>query len=120
MLFVLLTIVVLSGTAGDLSVTRGMRTVGEVTDFHFEALRGTISRVLGTRIMWLGLVCKTISFFGFLALLRRADLSWVVPAGASSYLADTLSAKYLLGEHVSGARWAGVLCVGLGVALVSL
>lgn len=120
MLFSLLTLMVLSGTAGDLSVTRGMRTVGQVADFRIQTLLRTIHKVLRTPFMWLGIVCKTVSFFSFLALLRRADLSWAVPAGATTYLMDTLSAKYLLGETISRARWAGVLCVGLGVALISL
>lgn len=120
MLLALLIIVVLSGTAGDVSVTRGMKTIGEITSFRPAALLKDLARVSRNGFIWLGIFWKTISFFSFLALLSRADLSWAVPAGASSYVVDTLAAKYLLNEKISGMRWAGALCVGLGVALISV
>ena len=120
MLLTLLIIVILSGAAGDISVTRGMKAVGEITSFRPSALFKDVTRILRNGFIWLGIFWKTISFFGFLALLSRADLSWAVPAGASSYVVDTLAAKYLLNEKISGMRWAGALCVGLGVALISL
>ena len=120
MIFTLLLIVVLSGAAGDLSVTRGMKKIGEVTDFHLGALVRAAGRVFRNGFIWLGIFCKAIAFFSFLALLGRADLSWAVPAAASTYVVDTLAAKYVLGEHINRTRWAGALCVGLGVAMISL
>jgi drug/metabolite transporter (DMT)-like permease len=120
MIFALLTVVVVSGAAGDLSVTHGMKTVGEVNDFHLGALLRSAGRVFRNSSIWLGIFCKAIAFFSFLALLGRADLSWVVPAAASTYVVDTLAAKYVLRETISRTRWAGALCVGLGVALISL
>lgn len=120
MLLALLIIVVLSGTAGDVSVTRGMKSVGEITSFRPAALFKDLTRVVRSGFIWMGIGWKTVSFFAFLALLSRAELSWAVPAGASSFVVDTLAAKYLLKEKISGMRWAGALCVGLGVALISL
>jgi drug/metabolite transporter (DMT)-like permease len=123
LIFGLLAVVILSGAAGDVSVTRGMKSVGEVSGFRpFQPwmLLAAASRVFCNGFIWLGIACKTVSFFSFLALLSRADLSWVVPAGASVYVVDTLAAKYLLGESINRMRWAGTLCVGLGVALISL
>jgi uncharacterized membrane protein len=120
MLFTLLGIVILAGAAGDISVTRGMKAVGEVKNFRPAALLRSGVRIFQNGFIWLGIFCKTIAFFGFLALLSRADLSWAVPAGSSSYVVDSLAAKYLLHEKISRTRWAGALCVGLGVALISL
>ena len=120
MLLTLLVIVILSGAAGDISVTRGMKSVGEITSFRPAALWKDASRIFRNGFIWLGIFWKTISFFSFLALLSRADLSWAVPAGSSSYVVDTFAAKYILGEKISPMRWAGALCVGLGVAMISL
>jgi len=53
-------------------------------------------------------------------LLSWADVSFVVPATALSYVSGALGAKFLLNEHVATARWAGVLLVCLGVTLISL
>ena len=118
--FTLLAVVILAGAAGDVSVTRGMKDTGEVSSFRPAALAGVFFRVVRNGAIWLGVVCKAAAFVCFLALLARADLSWVVPATAVSFVIETLAARCILREHVSGMRWAGALCVGVGVALISL
>ena len=118
--FTLLAVVILAGAAGDVSVTRGMKDTGEVSSFRPAALLGTFFRAARSSAIWLGVVCKAIAFASFLALLARADLSWVVPATAVSFVIEILAARYILREQVSRVRWAGALCVGLGVAMISL
>lgn len=118
--FTLLTIVILAGAGGDVSVTRGMKSVGEVSSFRPAFLFHIAGRVATTGWIWLGILCKAIAFGSLLALLARADLSWVAPATAVSFLVETLAARFLLAERVSRTRWAGAACVGLGVALISL
>jgi drug/metabolite transporter (DMT)-like permease len=53
-----------------------------------------------------------------LTLFSWADLSFVVPCIASSYIVSTLLAQFILGEHVNSARWFGVLLIFFGVILV--
>ena len=118
--FTLLAVVILAGAGGDVSVTRGMKAVGEVSSLRPAFLVQIIARVATNGWIWLGVLCKAVAFAGLLALLARADLSWVTPATAVSFLIETLAARFLLGEHISLTRWAGALCVGLGVALISL
>ena len=60
-----------------------------------------------------------ISFFAFIAALRVADMSYVVPASAASIALETLLAAWLLNERVSRRRWVGVLLVAGGVALLA-
>jgi drug/metabolite transporter (DMT)-like permease len=52
-------------------------------------------------------------------LLSWADVSFAIPATALSYVVGALGARFLLHERVTGARWAGVALVCLGVALLS-
>ena len=118
--FLLLGAVILAGAAGDVSVARGMKAIGEVSNFHWVALLKMAGRVVTNGFIGLGIFWKAVAFFSFLALLARADLSWVVPATAVSFVVETLAAKYLLSEQVSRTRWAGAVCVCLGVALISL
>ena len=61
-----------------------------------------------------------VSFFAFMTLLSVADLSFAVPATAASYVLETVLARYVLKERISGKRWAGALLVACGVALVAL
>jgi uncharacterized membrane protein len=55
-----------------------------------------------------------------LLLLSWHPVSFVIPVSALSYVVGTLGAKYILGEEVSAARWAGVILVRAGVALVAV
>jgi uncharacterized membrane protein len=52
--------------------------------------------------------------------LSWADLSLVLPATSISFVITTLGAKLYLQEKISPARWAGIVLVCIGVALISL
>lgn len=116
--FLFLAIVVLSGTGGDIAVTHAMKQIGEVKSFALQALLAVLGRVLQSGWMWLGIAQMTLAFFSLLALLSWAEVSFVVPATAANYIVGALGARFLLKERVSKARWAGMLLVSAGVALV--
>jgi uncharacterized membrane protein len=61
-----------------------------------------------------------VSYFSFLGALRLADLSLVLPATSISFVITTIGARLFLKETISGMRWAGILLVCLGVALISI
>jgi len=67
----------------------------------------------------LSIACMAVSFFAFIAALRTADMSFVVPASAASIAIETLLAAWLLKEHVNTRRWIGALLVAAGVALLA-
>ena len=116
--FLVLPIVVLSGTGGDIAVTHAMKQIGEVKNFAPRALLGVLQRILQSGWMWLGIGLMALAFFSFLTLLSWAKVSFVVPATAANYIAGALGAKFLLKERVGKTRWAGMLLVAAGVALV--
>lgn len=107
-----------AGTGGELAVTRAMKTVGEVKDFRPAALIGVMFRALRVPWMWIGLTLMATAFFSLLAVLSIENVSLVVPVTALSYGAGALGGKFLLGEQVTPRRWAGILLVCVGVALV--
>ncbi len=110
-------IVVFAGTGGEICVTHTMKRIGEVKNFAPRALLAVLGRAFRVGWMWFGIALMSLSFYAFLALLSWAPVSFVIPASALSYAVGALGAKFLLGEQVSGSRWAGVLLVCLGVAL---
>jgi drug/metabolite transporter (DMT)-like permease len=116
--FLFLAVVVLSGTGGDIAVTRAMKRIGEVKNFAPRVLLSVLRRVFKSGWMWLGIALMALAFFSLLALLSWAEVSFVVPATAANYIVGALGAKFLLKERVSKARWAGMLLVATGVALV--
>ncbi|HUJ40134.1 MAG TPA: EamA family transporter [Candidatus Acidoferrales bacterium] len=115
-LFVLL--VVAAGTSGEMFVSRAMKAVGEVTSFRPGAILRVVARALTQPWMWAGLGMMALAFFSLLVLLSRANVSFVVPVTALSYVAAAVGGRFFLGEQVNGNRWAGVCLVCLGVALV--
>lgn len=115
---VLFLLVVCAGTAGELCVSRAMKIVGEVTQFHPAALISLAFRVLRVKWMWLGLALMATAFFSLLWVLSLANVSLVVPVTALSYAAGTVGGKVFLRERVTPKRWAGVILVSIGVTLV--
>jgi drug/metabolite transporter (DMT)-like permease len=113
-------IIILTGTGGDIAISHAMKRIGEVHVLNFGSLLTTAARVVRIGWIWLGVALMATAFFSLLALLSRADVSFVVPATALSYVVGALGARFLLHERVTPARWTGVLLVCLGVALLSL
>ena len=54
-----------------------------------------------------------------MALLSWADLSYVLPVTSVGYVLVALIGKVLLHEAITGRRWAGIVLIMAGVALVS-
>lgn len=53
-----------------------------------------------------------------LSLLSRADLSFVLPVTATSYVLIAIVGDFALGERISAIRWAGILVITAGVMVV--
>jgi drug/metabolite transporter (DMT)-like permease len=117
---VLIAMIVLADSAGDVLLTMGMKQVGEISTIHPRALLNIGRKVITNRNFLFGLFFLAVTFFSFLIVLSWADLSLVFPAKSLVYVASTLGAKFILGETVSFQRWAGISLVCLGVFLISL
>jgi bacterial/archaeal transporter family protein len=114
----LLLLAVLAHVMGNLSLSHGMKQVGDMPSV-------TVSHLLqfGLSTMTNGWVilggCLLIVFFLlFLVALSRHDLSYVQPMIASSYVVTALFAGFFLREHVSFYRWAGTIVIAIGIFLV--
>jgi multidrug transporter EmrE-like cation transporter len=110
-------VVVLAGTSGELAATHAVRQSGEVKDFSLGTLLRILGRAFRRRWMWTGIGLMTIAFYSLLALLSREPVSLAIPATSLSYVAGALGAQVFLGEQVSRLRWLGVTLVCAGVAL---
>ena len=113
-------LVVLGGSAGDLLITRGMKQLGEISTLHFGTLVRIAGRALSNRSVLSGVFCMAVSYFSFLGALRLADLSLVLPATSVSFVITTIGARLFLKETISVSRWTGILLVCIGVALISI
>jgi drug/metabolite transporter (DMT)-like permease len=113
---VVMTVAVLLGALGDVSLRNGMKTIGAA---HFDNVYQAALSAL-TNIYIVGGVCLLIVFLLlYLASLSWEDLSFVLPLTAADYVLVTLLAYFLLNEDVSAFRWAGSVLVAAGIGLVA-
>jgi bacterial/archaeal transporter family protein len=117
--WLLLLVIVVCNTVGDLSNALGMRRHGHVRDFHPSGLRRLVHSLAHNRHVIAGVVAMAVAFFALLSLLSIAELSFAIPATSASYLFETVLAKYILKEDIHWQRWLGACLVACGVGLLS-
>jgi len=117
---ILIAMMVLADSAGDVFLTRGMKQVGEISIVNPKALLTIGTKVISNKSFLSGIFFMTVTFVSFLIVISWADLSLVFPAKSLVYVLSTLGAKFFLEETVTVQRWTGIVLVCLGVTLTSL
>jgi uncharacterized membrane protein len=112
--------IVVVGTVGELCVTRAMKIIGEMHEFNPRAIVTFIGRAFRVGWMWLGFAMMGVAYFALLAMLARANVSYVIPITSLSYVVGAIGGRWFLSEAVTRQRWIGVLLVCTGVVLVLL
>ncbi len=116
--WLLVLVVAICTTIGDVLNAAGMRRQGEIDDFRPSSFLQMIARIARNPYVLGGIAALAVSFFALLSLLSISNVSFAIPATASSYLFETLLAKYVLKEHVGKRRWAAAVLVAIGVSLL--
>lgn len=105
------TVVVLSNVFGNFFMKRGMPA----------ELPSPLAYITVLFQPWvsLGVVLLILWLLSRMALLSWADLSYVLPVTSVGYVLVALAGKVLLHEQITSKRWAGIVLIVAGVALVS-
>ncbi len=113
--YLILAAVAIFASCGDVCLARGMRDFGAVTATNWGQLFGFLLNpwVLG------GIGLLLLFFCSYLSALSWADLTYVLPATALSYVLMALLAKLFLHEHVTVSRWLGIALITAGVGFVA-
>jgi len=120
MKWALVAVISASSALADVLQSAGMKDHGEIQDFRPQAVAGHLARLVRNRNMLVAVASLAVSFFAFVALISVSELSFAVPATATTYVLEVILAKYLLREHVDWHRWTGATLVAGGVALLML
>ncbi len=109
----LVLIVVISNVIGNVSLCHGMHQVGRIVS------ASPLDYVKAFANPWtiVGICILAIWMLSDLALLSRADLSFVLPVTASAYVLVAILGHFLLHDHISWERWLGILLITGGVIL---
>jgi drug/metabolite transporter (DMT)-like permease len=110
---ILVLVVVAANVMGNVCLGHGMRQVGRIVSASpLEYLK-----VFSNPWALLGICILTLWMLTDLALLSRADLSFVLPVTASAYVLVAIAGHFLLSEHISWQRWLGIVLITGGVIL---
>ena len=106
-------------SAGVVLLKQGMTQIGEVK-IHCAADLSRIVKAGATnpRIL-LGVLFEALFFLSLLILMSKSDISFLWPMTGLSFVFATFAAMWFLHERVSSVRWAGVVLIMIGAALIS-
>jgi drug/metabolite transporter (DMT)-like permease len=113
--YLVLLAVVLTISFGDSFLSHGMAQVGPVSVHHL----GMLLTAMKNPWVISGIVLLIGFFASYLTALSWADLTFVLPSTAFSYVIIALLAKYWQHETVSPSRWLGILFIVCGVGIVA-
>jgi hypothetical protein len=105
---------------GVVFLSRGLKQVGEVQQISVsEILRVAGAGVTNPNVLF-GVFFEAL-FFGCLLVLmsKKADISFIWPLTALGFVFTTLAARFVLHEHISAARWGGVVLIMMGAGLIT-
>jgi bacterial/archaeal transporter family protein len=119
MKWILVAVISICTALGDVLNTAGMKRQVGVLGASRGSAHYVVLGIFRNRLVLCGLAMMAISFFAFVSLLSISNVSFAVPATASSYVLEATLAKWVLKESVTWHRWAAASLVCCGVALLS-
>lgn len=106
-------------SAGVVLLKKGMTDVGEVKNTSVAEIARVVKASVVNPSILLGVFFEALFFACLLILMNKSDISFLWPLTALSFVFATIAAMFFLQEHVSTIRWAGVVLIMLGAALIS-
>jgi drug/metabolite transporter (DMT)-like permease len=118
MLIALILFSVALAAVAQLTLKHGMDQVAADSGvFRFGA--DSLRDVATTPAVWAGLVLFGLSAVVWLAVLSRTTLSFAYPFASLTYVLILLADRFILDQEVPVLRYAGVVCIVVGIVLVA-
>jgi len=114
------TVAAASAAIGESLLSFGMRKNGSVNLLDPSHMLALLLSVVRNPYVFVGVMFLAVFFFLYLAALSWAELSYVLPLTALSYVFAAFLAKYFLGEDVTWLRWTGTAVIVIGIVIIAL
>lgn len=105
-------IAVVAVSIGETLLTKGMKETGDGT------WREQLFAAVTNRWVGIGMLLMALYFGLYMAALKMAPLSFVLPITALSFLIGGVLAKFVLHEDVNLTKWIGYFIIMAGVVVV--
>jgi len=106
-------------STGIVLLKKGMTQVGSAQTMAVAEIARIVKGSVTNSQILLGVFFEALFFICLLILMSKSDISFLWPLTALSFVFATLAAMVFLHEHVSSVRWAGVVLIVIGAALIS-
>jgi len=116
---VVMFLAILAGAVGDIFLTLGMKSVGDLSTKGFREMIELAFRAMTSPKLIIGTILQAVYFGLWLAVLSWEDLSVALPMQAMNYIIVALLSQWYLGESVTLMRWSGIVIICIGVGLVT-
>jgi len=104
---------------GVVFLSAGLKQIGPVRRISVSEIARVVRLGLTNTKILIGVALETVFFILLLVLLSRNDVSLIWPLTSLGFVLTALSARFILHEQVSAARWTGVILIVIGAGLVS-
>ncbi|HEX9047540.1 MAG TPA: EamA family transporter [Verrucomicrobiae bacterium] len=106
-------------SVGVVLLKKGIGQIGGASSYTVaEILRVLKAGAMNPQIL-LGIFFEAVFFACLVILMGKADISFLWPLTALSFVFATFAAIWFLGESVSPIRWVGVVLIMAGAACIS-
>jgi drug/metabolite transporter (DMT)-like permease len=106
-------------SAGVVSLKVGITQIGDMKAVSVAEFVKVVRAGVTNGNVLLGVFCEAVFFASLLILMSKSDISFLWPLTGLSFVFATFAAMWFLHERVSSVRWAGVVCIMIGAALIS-
>lgn len=118
-LLVILLVALTLESIGVVLLKKGMNAIGTIQAVTGPELGRILKAGATNPQILLGIFFEALFFACLLVLMSRSDISFLWPLTGLSFVFGTFAAIWFLHEQVSPVRWAGVVLIVAGAALIS-
>jgi drug/metabolite transporter (DMT)-like permease len=118
-LLIILLIGLVFEAAGVVSLKIGITQISDMKSVSVAELVKVVKAGATNVNVLFGVFCEAVFFASLLVLMAKSEISFLWPLTALSFVFATFAAMWFLHERVSSVRWAGVVFIMIGAALIS-
>ena len=117
-IFLLIVLNDLIDTAAQVLMKKGLVQTG-IDSVNLSNIARFAAKSASSPFLWLGIFVFALNFFVWIVILYKVPLSIAMPVGSFCYIFIPICAMLFLHEYISLVRWAGIVCIILGIHFVA-
>ncbi len=115
-----ISVAVIFATSGDILLSKGMRKLNDINGSTIKGLFNSLPKIIRSNKVIAGIISMTIYFILYLYCLSIADVTYVNPLTALSYVTAAVYMSLFCNEKVSFIRWVGIFAITVGAIMVGI